>query len=214
MEDAWSVGPKDDSQSGSASSFGGENVPWGLGWQSSERNLVWNDTLRLGLLKNVAAAELGIGGDEMEQRIQTLQQLLPDIVPKMAQMKAQLLVKLASNVEHLAQRLLDLKSIFPSTNVSLMVSRAPGLALMEDLDPIRQGAAAFRELLPNADLDMVVQEHASILDTATFEKALQEAERLLPGMNIGDLLNRNPDMILQFQRGSTMIPYDAVPGQD
>lgn len=60
----------------------------------------------------------------------------------------------------------------------------------------------------------VVQEHASILDTSSFEKALQEAERLLPGMDIGDLLNRNPDMVLQFQRGSTMIPYDAVPGQE
>ena len=51
MEDAWSVGPDDENQLDSASSFGGENVPWGLGWQSSERNLVWNDTLRLGLLK-------------------------------------------------------------------------------------------------------------------------------------------------------------------
>lgn len=71
----------------------------------------------------------------------------------LVQMKVQLLVKLAANAEHLAQRLLDLKSIFPSANVSMMVSKAPGLALMEDLDPIRQGAAAFRELLPNADLD-------------------------------------------------------------
>ena len=51
MEDAWSVGPDEEKQLDSASSFGGENVPWGLGWQSSERNLVWNDTLRLGLLK-------------------------------------------------------------------------------------------------------------------------------------------------------------------
>ena len=51
MEDAWSVRPDDDSTPDSSSSFGGENAPWGMGWQTSERNLVWNDTLRMGLLK-------------------------------------------------------------------------------------------------------------------------------------------------------------------
>ena len=71
----------------------------------------------------------------------------------LSQMKAQLLVRLAADVERLAQRLMDLKTIFPSANVSLMVSRAPVLALMDDLEPIQKGAAAFRKLLPNADLD-------------------------------------------------------------
>ena len=68
-------------------------------------------------------------------------------------MKAQLLVKLAAGVDNLAERLMELKQIFPQANVSLMVSRAPALALMEDLGSVRQGAAAFREMLPNADLD-------------------------------------------------------------
>ncbi|KAK9864913.1 hypothetical protein WJX84_006478 [Apatococcus fuscideae] len=212
MEDAWSVGGGEDYPAG-VSSFGGENAPWGMGWQTSERNLVWNDELKMGLLKKIAAAELGIGAAEVEKKIATLQQLLPDIIPKMAQMKAQLLVRLAANVEQLAQRLLDLKLIFPSANVGLMVSKAPALALMENLDHIQQGADAFRRMLPDADLDMIVQEHASVLDTDTFKKALQEAQRLLPGMDVGELLSRDPGMVLQFQRGSTMIAYDPVPGQ-
>ena len=50
MEDAWRIDSSDDGQPGS-SNFGGDNAPWGLGWQASERDLVWNDELRLGLLK-------------------------------------------------------------------------------------------------------------------------------------------------------------------
>lgn len=38
-------------------------------------------------VQNVAAAELDIGGEDMEQRIRTLQQLLPDIMPRMAQVQ-------------------------------------------------------------------------------------------------------------------------------
>ena len=53
-----------------------------------------------------------------------------------------------------------------------------------------------------------------VLDAPSFKQAVQEAKRLLPGQNIGNLLTKNPNLILQFQRGSTMIPYDAVPGQD
>ncbi len=40
------------------------------------------------LVQKVAAAELGIGGDEIEQRIRILQQLLPDMIPRMSQVGA------------------------------------------------------------------------------------------------------------------------------
>ena len=70
------------------------------------------------------------------------------------QMKARLLVKLAARVDRLAERLMELKLIFPTANVSLMVSRAPGLALMDDLEKVREGVASFQEQLPDADLDM------------------------------------------------------------
>ena len=69
-------------------------------------------------------------------------------------------------------------------------------------------------LTPSTHICRIVQEHASVLDAASFEKALQEAERLLPGLDIGELLNKSPDMVLQFQSGSTMIQYDPVPGQE
>ena len=66
---------------------------------------------------------------------------------------------------------------------------------------------------PGMECCRIVQEHASVLDTDTFKKALQEAQRLLPEMDVGELLSRDPGMVLQFQRGSTMIAYDPVPGQ-
>ncbi len=104
-------------------------------------------------------SRLGSGDDERHLEVQGML-TRPESVCNASekafdlQMKANLLVKLASKTDTLGDRLMQLKLIFPRANVSLMVSRAPALALMEDLDPIRQGAAAFREMLPTADLDM------------------------------------------------------------
>jgi len=52
-------------------------APWGIGWQMSERNLVWNDDLKLRLIKRVAAQKLQISEDELERRLELLVPLLP-----------------------------------------------------------------------------------------------------------------------------------------
>lgn len=56
------------------------------------------------------------------------------------------------------------------------------------------------------------QHHPSILDVDSFKAAVDEAKRLIPGLDIVTALNARPEMIFSVQRGKSMIPYDAVPG--
>ena len=48
------------------------------------------------------------------------------------------------------------------------------------------------------------------MDVQTFEQAVSEAKRLMPGKDVVQLLRNNPDFILSLQRGSNLIPYDGV----
>jgi hypothetical protein len=55
----------------------------------------------------------------LEKQLSTLLQLLPDIQRKMNAMKPDLLLKLMNDKGAVANRLLALKTIFPSAGVSL-----------------------------------------------------------------------------------------------
>ena len=56
-----------------------------------------------------------------------------------------------------------------------------------------------------------VQEHPSILSVDSFKQAVNDARRLMPGADIENMLVTDPDFVLSLQKGTDMIPYDAVP---
>jgi hypothetical protein len=39
---------------------------------------------------------------------------------------------------------------------------------------------------------------------------LQDAKRIMPGIDITQMLRSNPDMILSLQKGKNLIPYDQI----
>ncbi|KAK9831855.1 hypothetical protein WJX81_002077 [Elliptochloris bilobata] len=189
--------------------------PWNLGWQMNERNLVWNDDLKLRLIKRVAAEELGCREEDMEERLQSLQALLPDMVGRLPSMKPKLIAQLASNPQRLANALVQLKRMFPGANPALLVARRPALALQGDLADVDAAGQQLRDLLPGVDVDRLVEAHPSALDVASFRAALDEARRIMPSLDLTAALNANPDVIFGFQRGASLIPYDpAGPDSD
>lgn len=56
-----------------------------------------------------------------------------------------------------------------------------------------------------------LQEHPSVLSIDSFKQAVADARRLMPSANIENMLETDPDFVLSLQKGSDMIPYDAVP---
>jgi hypothetical protein len=39
---------------------------------------------------------------------------------------------------------------------------------------------------------------------------LQDAARIMPGIDVTSMLRSNPDMILSLQKGKNLIPYDQL----
>jgi hypothetical protein len=56
-----------------------------------------------------------------------------------------------------------------------------------------------------------VQDHPSVLSVEKFIAAVEDARRLMPKINIERMMLSDPTFILSLQKGSDMIPYDAIP---
>ena len=56
-----------------------------------------------------------------------------------------------------------------------------------------------------------LQEHPSILSVDSFKQAVEDARHLMPSADVENMLLTDPDFVLSLQKGTDMIPYDAVP---
>jgi len=47
-------------------------------------------------------------------------------------------------------------------------------------------------------------------ERSAYGAALQDAKRLMPQMDIAQTLRSNPELVLSFQKGKNLIPYDPA----
>ncbi|GLC45449.1 hypothetical protein PLESTB_000617100 [Pleodorina starrii] len=198
------------SQAQGPSTSGRPAAPWQVGWQMNERNMYWNDDLKVRLIKRIASDELGISDSEMDERLQELGTLLPGLQARLAKAPPKLVARLAANTGEVAQRLLRLKIAFPQANLTHMVNNRLGLLLDDDLGEVEAAAGRLRELLPGINVDRFVEMFPLVLDVECFEMALEDARRIMPGIDVTAMLRANPDMILSLVKGKNMIPYDQI----
>ncbi|KXZ47268.1 hypothetical protein GPECTOR_36g120 [Gonium pectorale] len=203
------AGPSQQS-SQSAATSGRAAAPWQVGWQMNERNVYWNDDLKLRLIKRIAGDELGISDAEMDERLQQLGALLPGLESRLGKAPPKLVARLAANTGLVAQRLLQLKSLFPQANLSAMVNNRLTLLLDDDMEQLAAASARLRELIPAINVDRFVEMFPLVLDVECFEMALEDARRIMPGMDVTAMLRSNPDVILSLVKGKNLIPYDQI----
>ncbi len=53
-----------------------------------------------------------------------------------------------------------------------------------------------------------------MLDVEAMREAIAEATRIMPALDIQEAMGRDPQLILSFQRGERLIPYDPPTPQD
>lgn len=176
----------------------------------NERNVMWNDDLKLRLIKRIAADELGLSDAELEGRLQQLGALLPGLEARLAKAPAKLVARLAANTGEVALRLLQLKETFPQADLSLMINNRLTLLLDDDLVHVAAAAGRLRQLLPDINVDRFAQTFPVVLDVECFEMALEDARRIMPGIDVTQMLRANPDVILSLVKGKNMIPYDQI----
>ncbi len=143
----------------------------------------------------------------MNARLDSLRVLIPDLAARMSTMRAGDLARLAGSVSDVAQSMVRLRGVFPTANVSAMVSRRPDLLAMP-ADELASRAAALRILLAGCDADAAAAEQPRLLDVEDTMVALAELRRLMPGLNVVKMLAADTSLLTSVQTGPSLIPYD------
>lgn len=100
-------------------------------------------------MQKVAAEQLECTEEQLEQQFVELVALLPGIRERMRTIKADKFVSLARDPAQIAERLIQLKAIFPQANVEQMVLRDFNLVLAISVEQIAEAAQELREMLPS-----------------------------------------------------------------
>ena len=180
--------------------------------------------------QRVAAEELGLSDEAVEVRLARVQAVLPDLAEKLPAMRPALVAALVAAAEELGGRVLQLKEIFPGANVSRLAVRELQLVLGFDMARLAAIAAELAELFPRIDIDRcaegrlhglcrrersavepsrsrplpprrLVEANPSVLDLKGLRLAMEEAQRIMPGIDIQRQMASDPQVIFSFQRG-------------
>ncbi len=99
-------------------------------------------------MQKVAAEQLKCSEEQIEQQYAELTALLPGIRERMQTIKADKFAALVESPANIAERLIQLKAIFPGANVEQMVLRDFNLLLTSSIQDIAESARELRRLLP------------------------------------------------------------------
>jgi len=150
--------------------------------------------------------------EEFDQKLNSVISVLPGLLEKVDKVKPTVLAALVQDPAGIANKLVLLKAVLPGANIELLVLRDFQLLLETPVEEVAASVAELRKLLPeDVDLDRLCQKYPSMLHIDSFSEALEEAKRLMPGMNVSTALTQNPEVIFSCQRHKSMIPYDPVP---
>ncbi|WIA20357.1 hypothetical protein OEZ85_006188 [Tetradesmus obliquus] len=189
-------------------------APWSLTFDLRERDTEWSDANKCRLVALVAAQQLAIPMADMEQRLEALMLLLPDLAGTIFKLQPGLLAGLTSDLAVTSSRLLALRELLPAANVSRVVAERPQL-LLQDSSEVQQAVEVLQQLLHVERVDKLVEAQPLLLVTPCVEEVLADIRRLLPGRDAEQLLAADPDWVLRVQRGQRWLGQhpDSDPGE-
>ena len=157
-------------------------------------------------VKARAVAEaLGVPPAEARRRLAALAALLPDLAAKAEVMPVARLAGLVRDgrLESVAQRLVQLKALFPGTDVGRLVAARAFLLEEDSWSAVEARVAQAAELLGleggPAELEGVLRQNPEVLDTAALKGVLAEMARLFSASDAVAMLRRNPGFFNQVQ---------------
>ncbi|GMH45048.1 hypothetical protein BSKO_13005 [Bryopsis sp. KO-2023] len=182
--------------------------PWSFGFQCNERYLDWDDSAQRRLVQLVASEKLGISLEELTDRVAELGVLLPDMVTKLARMKADLLVKLLASPSSVSEKMIVLREELPDADVSTLVSRFPYLIAEFSSEEIRDRLGEMRRTLEGVDLASLLTKEPRLF-SVDMDRVLQEITRLM-GEEIDPVsfLVSQPEMVLSMEESGLPSAID------
>jgi len=93
-----------------------------FGFQCNERYLDWDESAGRQLMRIFVAKELDKDIDYVNMKLEELAALLPEVVGKLENLKADLVLSLVRDTDGVARRLVLLREILPGINISAMIA--------------------------------------------------------------------------------------------
>lgn len=174
--------------------------PWAMTFDLRERETEWTQENKARLVTLFASHELGCDIEGVQERMQDLVQVLPDLSKKVHHMKPGLLAALLRDTHVVAERAVRLKELLPHTNVSAMAAKQPEL-LLQEADAIILQVKQLRTQLGSDKIDKIVEEYPSLLDAELVQETLDELSRLMPKSDPKQTLLSNPSWVTKVERG-------------
>jgi len=169
-----------------------------IGFQCNERYLQWDDSAARQLIRIHVATQLCTSVDAVAERLAELAVLLPDMVAKLEQLKADLVVELCRDTGAVAARLLTLREVLPGVNVSACVASDPWLLSAPDPSELRHKLRGLGEALPGLQVEALVEAEPRLL-VVDIAAVLAEVSRLVPGADPARVLAADPRAVLGMQ---------------
>jgi len=172
----------------------------------------WDAEAQRRLAVRVVARDAGLPEVEIQGLLADLERVAPGLAPRFGRMKVADLARLATRVEDVAQRMVQLRFLFPTADLNQLVCRRPGV-LLDPAEELEACVARVRAALASprvrpADVDRVCQAHPYFLDADAVEAAVSEVARLFPKEDAARRLVNEPALLLQVQSGPDIIEYD------
>lgn len=150
------------------------------GFQINERYLEWDDSAARRLIKIYVAQELDQTIEWVDQRLDTLSALIPDLSIKLNKLQANLVLQLAKDPDAVAHRLLSLKQRLPGADLATMLWSCPWLFSKPSLEEIDGQLERLNNRLKGVRIDVLVETEPAVL-LCDIDKVLGDIRRLLPG---------------------------------
>ena len=178
------------------------------------------------LVATFVAQELGLDDEARlaKSLINRVCVLLPPLRSRLKTAGAPLIAAFCRDVEGLAQRLRDLRRVFPTCDVATMVCTTPRLALSDDVDELAKSLDELRKLFPKAgkdglpDVDKMCQAVPKLLDYEFTSKAIDALAASGLGYETreaaADAIHRAPILALRVEsahlRSSYSVNFDQT----
>eukprot|EP00877_Chromochloris_zofingiensis_P011719 jgi/Chrzof1/6800/Cz19g10070.t1 len=190
-------------------------APWNLTFDLRERETEWTEANKARLIAIIAAQQLDISMSDMEQRLDSLMLLLPDLAGRLSSIQPAMVAALVQHLSLLPARLIAMKELFPCTNISVMVMQRPQL-LLQTSEALASAAERLKQLLHLNDIDRLVEATPLLLSVECVEEVLLDMRRLLPaGTDVAAMLVADPSWLLRVQKGQRWLGEhpDSDPGE-
>ena len=168
-----------------------------MGFQCNERYLQWDQSAQRQLILIWVAQQLSITLPQLDERLAELSLLLPTLVAKLDRLEAGLVLHLVADLPAVTQRILDLRQLLPSLDLSALLADSPWL-LTQAPELVQQQLAGLADALPpSVDIERLVAAEPMLL-RADIQAVLADLRRLMPGQDPVAVLLSNPSGCLDM----------------